>query len=250
MIFGVGELYPAVFLSNFIGALSVAGAVWLVVLAVRRPAARPVLPFVFVLIFTVIFLGVLVVKVNFVTSLYPLQIIPSLILLAAFGAHEIFAWLPRWLGRRAPLVATLSAVLLAAIQIWQGGGQLLQYPMLVTALSPANQKLGAWLDRCAPSDTRVLAAGYSYVPPRIAVMAVNWGSDYRYLIGNHPDLITIDLDDAAQVARLARQAGHRRSQSDAFYDAVFHSGEWQAGPVFAPFQVYVKKSAPIKPDCR
>jgi 4-amino-4-deoxy-L-arabinose transferase-like glycosyltransferase len=252
MIFGIGPDHPTYFLAHALGVLSVLGSLWLLIAAARRGIAV-YLPFLFLLAFTVIFVGLLVIKVNFVTSLYPLPVMPPMILLAAFGLHQIRAVLPRWLEpRKAAAGAMALAGLLILDQIWDGGGQLIQYPLLVTTMSPANRKLGDWMERCVPANAKILSAAYSYVPLKIASVAINWGPDMRYLVSEAPDLVTINLDDAASAAK-DRAAGQAAPESgrDRFYDAVLKSGAWRPGPSFAPFQVFTKTSRPVvSPACQ
>ena len=256
MIFGLGRENPTYFMVHAIGVMSVLGGVLLVIALLRRDLRGRHLPFLLALGFAAVYLVMLIVKVNFVTTLYPLPALPVLILLAAFALHEIRALLPRWLGGPGAAIAGLAlSALLIADQVWDGAGQLLQYPLLVTAMSPANQKLGDWLARCVPSDTKILAAAYSYVPPNIAAMAVNWGPDYLYLVSNNPDMVTINLDDVASAAaderKLAARPGYVPSGRGHYYDVILRSGAWQPGPTFAPYRVYVKKADPaVKPACR
>lgn len=256
MIFGIGPQNPPYFVNHAIGALSILGCALLLVAVGRRKVRAADLPFLFVFGFTVIFITLLIAKINFVTTLYVLPVVPALVLLAAFALHEIRGALPRWPDRRkAAIGAVTLTVAMAAFQVWQGGSQLLQYPLLVTALTPANQKLGDWLARCVPADARVLAAAYSYVPPNIATMAVNWGPDYRYLASNNPDMVTINLEDVALAAederKRAANPGYVPSGRSRYYDIILHSGAWQPGPTFAPYRVYVKTSGSVvKPACR
>jgi hypothetical protein len=173
--------------------------------------------------------------------------VPPLVLLAAYALHHICNRLPGWLGEsRAAIGAAALTLLLLAAQIWQGGSLLLRYELLVKDLSPGNKMLGAWLTRCVPPDSRVLAAAYSYIPPDITQMTVNWGPDYHYLVSTNPQIVTVNVDNAA-IAATSDEA----SDLDRFYQAIANPRDWRPGPTFTPYRVYVKASGTtIDPACR
>ena len=248
MIFGIGALYPSIFFNHAIGLLVIVGAVLLLAALGRRDFTGNHLPFLMALGFAIIFIGLLITKINFVTSLYPLQAVPALILVAAFGLYAVRRTLARRLDRNTTQWASgLLGLLLIISQVWQGGAQLLQYPMLVTSLTPANRALGDWLDHCAATDAHILAAGYAYVPPRFQNVTVGFGGATAYFQHADPGITIIDLNDAAALAK-SRKAAPAASASSDYYDAVMRSPQWRAGPIFAPYRVYVKSGATT--DCR
>jgi 4-amino-4-deoxy-L-arabinose transferase-like glycosyltransferase len=243
------------FVSYATGGLSLVGVGILLVALARRDLRMRHLPWLFVLAFAAIFLGLLVAKINFMTTLYLLPLVPALVLLAAFALHEIGRVLPRWLeGRRAVLATAVLAGLFLLAQIGDGGAQLLQYPLLVKELSPQNRQLGDWLVRCVPADTSLLAAAYSYAPPQIRNVVVSMGGDYVYYKIANPDVVTIDRQEAANTIRdeekTANAPGHVPSGPGRYYQMILKSGAWRPGPVFGPFQVYVKNAGSVlKPGC-
>ena len=247
MIFGLGQPYPQNFVAYPIGVMSVLGAALLLIALIRRDFRNANLAFLLVLGFAATFILFLVMRVNFVTSLYPMPAVPPLILLATYALHQICNRLPRWLGEnRAQIGATVLTLVLLATQIWQGGSLLLRYEFLVKDLTPGNKMLGEWLMRCVPPDSRVLAAAYSYIPPSITKMTVNWGPDYHYLVSTDPQIVTVNADDEAIAAKSAAPSDLNR-----FYQAISNPHDWRPGPAFAPYRVYVKaSSAMINPACR
>ena len=255
MLFGYAG-YEQLFINYGIGAMAIIGAAFILSAAARRYLRFRQLPFLFVLVFSGIFLGLLVAKINFVSTLYLLPLIPHLALLAAFSLHEMRMVLMRWLApSRASIAIFGLAVLLVFAQIGQGGAQLLQYPMLVTSMTSQNRMLGDWLIRCVPPRTRMLAAAYSYAPPSIENVVVSMGGDYGYYEIANPDVVTIDLKDAAGVLGIEKQnadtPGHTPSSAARYYQMILGSGAWRAGPVFGPFQVYVKAQGTVlNPACR
>ncbi len=73
-------------------------------------------------------------------------------------------------------------------------------------------------------------------------MMVNWGPDYHYLVSSNPEIVSLNLDDAASEAKAAAKPGYVSSSLDQFYDAVLRSGAWRAGPIFAPYRIYAKST--------
>jgi hypothetical protein len=252
MLFGVGgdeQMYVA----HAVGALSIAGVALLVVALARRGWRGAVLPLVLVLGFALIFLTLLVAKINRATVLYALPLVHCLVLLAAYGLHELRKLLAGWMGesRAAAGVAVLAA-LLAATQAWQGVGILKKYDNLVVALTPANQQLGEWYARCVPPQARILSASYTYVPPMFKNLIL--GEDYSYFVRAAPDIVTANLEDAAATARdevaASGQPGYVVSERARFYNEIARSDVWVPGPQFGTNRVYVKAGYALNPACR
>ena len=232
--------------SSFVGrgtaVLTVLGATLLIIALCRRNFRGAYLPFMFVLGFVVIFTALLITRVNRVTVLYALPVVPPFALLAAFGLSEVRHLIMRWYGEScAGAAAAALAALLIAAQIWHGATTVLKYPHLVVALEPHNQMLSDWLLRCAPPDTRILAASYTYVPPRFehATMADGYDNFNSF----KPELVIINLKLVAEVAKASEKSSvdldYETSDRKRFHDIVLRSGEWRPGPGFAHIQVFV-----------
>lgn len=265
MTFGIGPQYPQHFIAHLLGVTCFVGAGLLLAAAVRGRLKLYHLPFLFVLTFAVIFLGMLVTRINFVTSLYPLPAVPALVLLTALALHEITRLLPRWLDARKAALAGLALTgVFILVQVVQGGALLLQYPLLVTELTPANQKLGAWLIRCVPAKTRTFATAYSYAPPQLTDITVDMAHDYDMFKRYDPKVVVLNLDNAAETAGDMKKAGAKPgaelSSAARYFDTIEHSGAWAPGPAFKNddeqsqgkqnYQVYVKKPvALLQADC-
>ena len=162
---------PSARLSVPIGAVLLLAALWR---AARFYRANH-LPILMVLGFAFIFITMLITKINFVTSLYPLQAVPALVLAGAFGLYAMRmspAAAPAGPERAAPAAADCSPSCWPPARSGRAAFSLLQYPTLVTHLTPENRALGDWLDHCAAADARILAAAYIYVPPRI--ITIGW----------------------------------------------------------------------------
>jgi len=206
-----------------------------------------------VLGFALIFLALLVTKINRATVIYGLPLIPCLVLLAAYALHELRDLLARKVGKnQAAAAVALLAVLLVAAQAWQGMGILKKYDHLVVALTPANQQLGEWYTRCAPPQARILSASYTYVPPMFKSLLI--GESYSYFVRAAPDIVTINLllesDTARDEAAAARLPGHVPSDQARFYSEIARPGTWVAGPQFGQNRVYVKAGYALNPACR
>jgi hypothetical protein len=231
----------------------VAGVALLAVALARRGLRGAALPLLFVFGFALIFLTLLVTRINRATVLYALPLVPCLVLLAAYGLHELRKLFARKVGEsRAAAGVALLAVLLVAAQAWQGVKLLSKYDNLVVALTPANKQLGEWYTRCVPPQARIFTASYTYVPPvfKHAVM----GEDYSYYVQAAPDVATINLEDAAVTARdeaaAARQPGYVPSERARFYSEIARPGAWVPGPLFGHNRVYVKAGYALNSACR
>jgi hypothetical protein len=143
-------------------------------------------------------------------------------------------------------------MLLVAAQAWQGVGILKKYDNLVVALTPANQQLGEWYTRCVPPQARILSASYTYVPPMLKNLVL--GEDYSYFVRAAPDVVTVNLEDAAATTRDeaggANQPGYAPSERARFYGEIARPGAWVPGPLFGHNRVYVKAGYALKPVCR
>ena len=234
--------HDANYIGRETGVLTILGSALLLIALCRRNFRGAYLPFMFVLGFVVIFVTLMITRVNRVTVLYALPVVPPFALLAAFGLSGIRHLLTRWLGERRAMASTAAlAALLIVTQIWQGANALLKYPNLVVALEPHNQMLGEWLLRCVPPNTKILAASYSYVPPRFerAIMA----EGYDAFKGFNPELVIINLNIVAEAAKALEKTtanpNYETSDRSHFHEIIMRSGMWRMGPSFGRLQVYV-----------
>jgi 4-amino-4-deoxy-L-arabinose transferase-like glycosyltransferase len=236
-----------------IGALAVFGGILLFIRLCMRDFRSPYLPFMFVFGFAAIFIALLIVKINRMTVLYAIPIIPPFALLAAFGIYEIRSKLILWLGARPGMaIAAAGAASLAIVQMYQGTSRLLTYPNLVVALAPHNQMLNDWYPRCASVDAKMLIASYAFAPPRYEKVVLAEG--YSYFAALDPDIVILNLVDVEAIAKDAARAGANAdslvSSRTRYYETIRHSGAWHAGPVFGPMAVYWKNgSSKINSGC-
>jgi hypothetical protein len=252
MLFGVAG-NEQMYVAYAVGAASMLGLVLLAFALARRGLRGAVLPLLFVLGFALIFLALLVTKINRATVLYALPLVPCLVLFAAYGLHELRTSLTRRIGeRRAAAGVALLATLLVALQAWQGLGILKGYDNLVVALTPANRQLGDWYVRCAPPQARIFSASYTYVPPALVNTMI--GEDYSYFVRAAPEIVTVNLEDMAATAReegaAAGQPAYALSERARFYGEIARPGAWMPGPRFGRNQVYVKAGYALNPACR
>jgi hypothetical protein len=252
MLFGLAG-HEQMYVAYAVGAASIFGLALLALALARRGLRGAVLPLLFVLGFALIFLGLLVTKINRATVLYALPLVPCLVLFAAYGLHELRTSLARRLGeRRAAASVALLAALLMVMQAWQGLAILKGYDNLVVALTPANRQLGEWYVRCAPPQARIFSASYTYVPPALANAMI--GEDYSYYLRAAPDIVTVNVEDMAATAReeaaAAGQPGYVPSERARFYSEIGRPGAWMAGPQFGRNRVYVKAGYALNPACR
>lgn len=251
MLFGTAG-YEQMYVAYAVGAVSILGLILLGVALARRGLRGAVLPLLFVLGFALIFLALLMTKINRATVLYALPLVPCLVLFAAYGLHELRRLLARIVGEgRAAAGIALLAVLLVAAQAWQGVSILKKYDNLVVALTPANRQLGEWYTRCAPPQARIFSASYTYVPPVFRNLVL--GEDFSYFVRAAPEIVTINLEDAAAIARdeaAAGQPGSTPSERARFYGEIARPGAWVPGPRFGRNQVYVKAGYALNAGCR
>jgi len=252
MLFGVAG-QEQMYVAHAVGVLAVAGvALMAMALALRRWRGTA-LAMSFVLGFALIFLALLMTKINRAAVLYALPLVPCLVLLAAYGLHELRRLAGRRVGEsRAAAGIALLAVILVIAQAWQGIGILKGYSNLVVALTPANRQLGEWYTRCAPPQARILSASYTYVPPMFRNLII--GEDYSYFVRAAPDIATVNIEDAAATAReeaaAANAPGYAPSERARFYNEIARPGAWVAGPQFGHNRVYVKAGYTLNPACR
>jgi hypothetical protein len=194
-----------------------------------------------------------------------LPAVPALVLLTALALHEITLLLPRWLdARKAALAGVALTGIFIMVQVVQGGGLLLQYPLLVTDLTPANRTLGDWLTRCVPAKAKTFATAYSYVPPKLTDITVDMAHDYDMFKRYDPKIVVLNLDNAAETARDFKKAGAKPGtellSAARYFDTIQHSRAWVPGPSFRNddeaaqgkqnYRVYVKAPATLlQPDC-
>jgi 4-amino-4-deoxy-L-arabinose transferase-like glycosyltransferase len=237
-----------------IGALAIFGGMLVFVRLCRRDFRSPYLPFMFVLGFAAVFMTLLVARINRMTVLYAIPIVPPFALLAAYGIYEIRSRIALWFGTRSAIAgAAALAASLAVIQVSQGTARLLSYPNLVTALAPHNQMLSDWYLRCVPADAKMLVASYTYAPPRYEKVVLAEG--YSYLAELDPDIVVINLEDVERISKDAARSGanvdYVVSNRTRYYEAVMHAGAWHAGPVFGHMAVYWKTGSPkVMDGCR
>jgi 4-amino-4-deoxy-L-arabinose transferase-like glycosyltransferase len=252
MLFGVAG-QEQMYVAHAVGVLAVAGvALMAVALALRRWRGTA-LAMSFVLGFALIFLALLMTKINRAAVLYALPLVPCLVLLAAYGLHELRRLAgPRVGESRAAAGIALLAVILVIAQAWQGIGILKGYGNLVVALTPANRQLGEWYTRCAPPQARILSASYTYVPPMFSNLII--GEDYSYFVRAAPDIATVNIEDAAATAReeaaAANAPGYTPSERVRFYNEIARPGAWVPGPLFGHNRVYVKAGYALNSVCR
>jgi hypothetical protein len=254
VLFGYSGNPTSNYVSHGVGALAIFGGLALFAALFRRHARDTYLQFQFVLGFAVIFITLLVVRIHNIIVPHAFPILPAFLLLAAFGLYEARQILSRLCGQRLAAAAAIGiAALLIATQIWQGAAILLSYKELVVSLAPDNRMLGEWFDRCVPVDTRILASSGSYVPPNYTNSVA--GEGYKTFAEIHPDIMIVKITDIADRGQLVeKEKRYSRWDYDAadiirFYD-ILHSGEWNAGETFGPFQVYVKTGAGLNAVCR
>jgi hypothetical protein len=252
MLFGLGR-HEQMYVAYAVGAFSVAGVALMTVALARRGWRGTTPPLSFVLGFALIFLALLVIKINRATVLYALPLVPCLVLFAAYGLHELRKLFARRVGEsRAAAAIALLAVLLVAAQAWQGVRILKKYDNLVVALTPANKQLGEWYARCVPPQARVFTASYTYVPPMFKDLVV--GESYSYFVRAAPDIVTVSLEFEAATARdeaaAAALPGYVPSDQARFYSEMARPRAWVPGPQFGQHRVYVKAGYMLNPACR
>jgi hypothetical protein len=179
-------------------------------------------------------------------------------LLAASGLSDLRTMTTRWFGKRAGLVgAATLAVVIVGTQIWHGFNRLLAYRIdgLVEALAPDDKMLGDWLARCVSTDSRILAAPYSYVPPQFDRLLVS--ESQQQLVAFNPDVVIFSKDDMAFWQRSAERLATDPYTGDtrsilAFFDEITRSPKWEIGPNFVRYQVYVSSTsrAAVRAGCR
>lgn len=239
----------AMYVGPVIGVVAGVGALLLVYQIVRHGHRGRLFPLNGVLIFTAIFLLLLIVKVNRATVLYGLPMVPLAALLAAVALHEAVRLV---FGKTSAniLVATVVAgVVLLASQIWYGSARLIAYPNLVTQLSPDNARLSAWIERCVPATAPVLTGSYGYVPPKITSYVMGDGLFYYNEV--YPDVVIVNSSVRADTEQAAmKNPAARDKDRFALYDLLRDAARWSPGPDFGIFQAYVKRGGRVNPGCR
>lgn len=229
-------LSDATYAAHLTAAMALVGAALVLFALLRRDFRKPVTATAIILAFALIFLYLLVAKINRATVIYGLPLIPLIALLAAFALHEIARLAaPRWRVAGAAVLAVIVAV----PQIAQGWAMMKTYPNLVTALSPDNQALSAWFLRCIPRNARILTASYSYVPPEFPNSLTAEGTFYYGQV--HPNVVTVNLQVMGETLAAAKTGPVRPEMGQLqYYDMLMHAPEWKQGPTIGRFRIYVK----------
>jgi hypothetical protein len=122
---------------------------------------------------------------------YAFPLLPSAIVLAAFGIACGTRWLRRvGMGPAVPVALTVLALLLVARSVRADKDAANRW-------SDPRIALGDWLAATYPPDTSILSDEYVYVPPRLAKV--------RYLlaftrkdVGKHPTLLVLSQDGSGR----------------------------------------------------
>ena len=242
------ELFESgTYVGHIPAAMAAAGMVWLVIDLLKGDRRQPNLALAGVLGFIVIFLTLLVVKVNRATVLYGLPIIPPLALFAAYYVVQLVAAISARPNPRSAAIGITAVLLMLLPDVWVGGARLMARPNLVTTVTPENQQLSNWLLRCLPPKTAILAGSYSYVPADFPDVVM--GDGYMYYARQYPPVVIVNLKTRADTEEAAK-AGPAHRDPDRFHLYALLAGpDWRPAARFGQFQIYRRENIPLNPAC-
>ena len=200
---------------------------------------------ILVLAWTLLYLIFMITRVNIAKSYYLLPVVPAVLLLSAVGLSAVPVLL-RTSARRATAAMGVAAMIVIAAHAWQSVPILEAYRHtdLRRELEPEKKAMGEWLERCVPTDAKITAAAYSYVPPRFAKaqLFTDQGS-YVAFAEFQPDIVILNRNDIAFFSgslenSLTNLLGNTADKVR-YYQTVAHSGEWRRGPEFGDFLFFV-----------
>lgn len=237
--------WDGTYVSEVTAVLAIGALIWLAVSAARMDWRRVNRAYIPVWGFGVIFVTLLVLKVNRATILYGMPITPLLALLAAYFLWRLVPILAARLKLDSTrLGAALSALVIVASAI-ETVPRVMAYPLLVTELTPDNRQLGRWLSACLPPETAIVGASYSYVPPEFQNFV--GGDGMLYFDRVHPSAVVLNNRVRADV-----EAGPQPPTDLTSIDRMKlyrHLESWKVGPTFGELQVYLRPDARLNPSC-
>jgi hypothetical protein len=225
--------------------LALAGLAWLVVAAARRDWQKINLAYIPVWGFGIIFVTLLVLKVNRATVLYGMPITPLLALLAAYFVWRLTPYLARLLRLNAVGVGAFLAAAVVLTAAAEGVPKVMTYRMLVTDITPDNRRLGNWLTACLPPETGILGASYSYVPPRFQNFV--GGDGQLYFDRIHPSVVIVNHTVKSEVENGPQPPTDPTSIDRAKLFRLLDT--WKTGPAFGLLQVYLRPDVKLSSAC-
>ena len=203
-------------------------------------------PLILILGWTLLYLTFMVVRVNVVKSYYLLPVVPSVILLSAVGLCAVPTLL-RVSAERAAAVMTAVAFVGIAAHAWQGFDILRSYRQadLHREIEPEKKAMGEWLNRCVPVEAKIMAAAYSYVPPRFTRVHLHTDQgSFAALAEFQPDVVILNRQDIAFFSgslenSLTNLFGNTNDKLR-YFESVAHSTEWRSGPIFGDFEFFLR----------
>lgn len=194
-------------------------------------------PFLFVIGFAVIFITILITRVNRTTILYGLPIVPIFILLASYGLSIIKRQFAQW---RVEIAAIVLMIVVGVSQIVDGYWRMLQYSNMVTKLNPSNEALGDWLTQCVPPSTSIMIGSYGYVPPQFTKVVMSDG--YDIMMRDNSEIVILSTQIINELTN-KQPISYMETDRMRLHSVV---KTWNKGPDFEKFQVFTQSASIAK----
>jgi hypothetical protein len=168
------------------------------------------------------------------------------LLLSAVGLSAVPVLL-RTSAQRATAAMGVAAMIVIAAHAWQSVPILESYRHtdLRRELAPEKKAMGDWLDRCVPVEAKIMAAAYSYVPPRFTRVHLHTDQgSFAALAEFQPDVVILNRQDIAFFSgslenSLTNLFGNTNDKLR-YFESVAHSTEWRSGPIFGDFEFFLR----------
>jgi hypothetical protein len=237
--------WDGIYVSEIAAIMAISALGWLAVALVQKDWRKTHLAFIPVWGFGIIFVTMLVMKVNRATILYALPITPLLALLAAYFLWRISPIIARRLKVASTWVAAVLAFLVVVASAVETIPRVMAYPMLVTDITPDNRRLGDWLTACLPQETGNLGASYSYFPPRFQKFV--GGDGQLYFDRIHPSVVILNRTIRTEVEAGPQPPSNPESIDRTKLYRLLDS--WKTGPSFGVLQIYLRPDLKLSPAC-
>jgi hypothetical protein len=172
--------------------LAVVGMVLTVLKIFRGWREKHLTPESAVLMWVILYMGVLILLVKYCPPRYILPVLPFLVVFSASAVSEIIGYVKTKLPEKYGLISSAAILLVITVTVLLPSfNGMLEYRQLMIRLEDTSipLKAGRWLAEHYPPSTRIMYDAYAYVPESFTDANWSWGFKIKELEKLKPDVV-------------------------------------------------------------